>query len=610
MLVLKAENITVERDGKQIFEGASIEINDGDHIALIGRNGVGKTTLINCLLGKEKTTGGTINYPMKNEEWGIVEQDSLQDNPLTAREFVESGSSDLFHAKQLLEEYQQAIQETPDDMNVLSAYNDVLTNFLELGGYEWEVSVEMWLLKLGVMKEAWNQPITSLSGGQKTRAKLAKAMQQNPKGLVLDEPTNHLDVETIQWLAQWLRSFKGAILFISHERAFIDQVATITYELTPEGTKKYQGGYSQYLKQVEHERKSLETQYHKQQAEKRKLLEAVTQYKQWFQKSHSAASERDPFAKKKANKNMTRFKAKEAALERLESNQVKKPKDTPTLNVELEVGKFDSKTLLRIENAAFQYERDELLFNSLSFGIDHGDRIAVIGQNGTGKSTLLKLITGHLQPVSGNVIHHPQLKIGYFMQELEGLDLQRSILEQILKLPQMTQADARTILACFLFKGDQVFKKVKDLSMGEKCRVAFVKLYFSEANLLVLDEPTNYLDIETRERIEDALTVYSGSVVTVSHDPYMLEKIANRVFSLDNGFYEYKGTYKEWKNHVHLSKEEQRINNEIERLKLQLSNLIAQEIEPGNEKGTIELQQQIKDLKDQIHQLEAEKKMG
>ncbi len=608
MLVLKAENIAVERDGKQIFEGASIEINDGDHIALIGRNGVGKTTLINCLLGKEKVTSGTINYSMKIEEWGIVTQDSLQDNLLSTREFVESETLDLFNVKRRLERYERLIQDTHKDMDVLSKYNEALDTFMELGGYEWEVSVEKSLLKLGLKKETWNQSITSLSGGQKTRAKLAKALQRNPKALVLDEPTNHLDAETMQWLARWLQSFKGAILFISHERAFIDQVATITYELTPEGTKKYHGGYSQYLKQVEHERKTFETQYHKQQAEKRKLLEAVTQYKQWFQKSHSAASERDPFAKKKANKNMTRFKAKEAALERLENNQVEKPKDAPKINVELEGGRFDSKILLRFENAAFQYDQDEKLFSSLSFTIDRGDRIAVIGQNGTGKSTLLKLITGHLLPVSGDVIHHPQLKIGYFMQELEGLDLQQSILEQILELPQMTQEDARTILACFLFKGDQVFKKVKGLSMGEKCRVAFVKLYFSAANLLVLDEPTNYLDIETRERIEDALTVYPGSVVTVSHDPYMLKKVANRVFSLDNGFYEYKGTYMEWKNHVHLSKDEQRINNEIERLEFQLSNLIAQELEPGDEIGTLELQKQIKDLKKQIYQLEAEKK--
>ncbi|MCF6410800.1 ribosomal protection-like ABC-F family protein [Pseudalkalibacillus salsuginis] len=608
MLVLKAENIAVERDGKQIFEGAAIEINDGDHIALIGRNGVGKTTLINCLLGKEKVTSGTINYSMKIGEWGIVTQESLQDNLLTTREFVESETLDLFNVKRRLERYERLIQDNYEDMDVLSKYNKALDTFMELGGYEWEVSVEKSLLKLGLKKDTWNQPIASLSGGQKTRAKLAKAMQRNPKALVLDEPTNHLDAVTMQWLAGWLQSFKGAILFISHERAFIDQVATITYELTPEGTKKYHGGYSQYLKQVEHERKTLEAQYHKQQAEKRKLLEAVTQYKQWFQKSHSAASERDPFAKKKANKNMTRFKAKEAALERLENNQVEKPKEAPKINVELEGGRFDSKILLRFENAAFQYDQDEKLFSSLSFTIDRGDRIAVIGQNGTGKSTLLKLITGHLLPVSGDVIHHPQLKIGYFMQELEGLDLQQSVLEQILELPQMTQEDARTILACFLFKGDQVFKKVKDLSMGEKCRVAFVKLYFSEANLLVLDEPTNYLDIETRERIEDALIVYPGSVVTVSHDPYMLEKVANRVFSLDNGFYEYKGTYMEWKKHVHLSKDEQSINNEIERLELQLSNLIAQELEPGDEIGTLALQKQITDLKKQIYQLEAEKK--
>ncbi|MGP4082978.1 ribosomal protection-like ABC-F family protein [Pseudalkalibacillus sp. R45] len=607
MLVLKADNVTVERNGKQIFKNASIEINDRDHIALIGRNGVGKTTFINCLLGKEKVSGGTIFHPMKSEEWGIVEQDSLLDYHVTTREFVESESSDLFHAKRILRRCEKAIQENPEDIDVLSDYSNVLQSYDELGGYEWETAVEKCMLQLRLPKEIWDQAITNLSGGQKTRARLARVMLRNPKGLILDEPTNHLDAETIQWLAEWLQSFRGAVLFISHERAFIDQVANITYELSPDGTKKYHGGYEEYKRSVEHERRTLETQYHKQQAEKRKLMEAVTQYKQWFQKSHSAASERDPFAKKKANKNMTRFKAKEAALERLENDQIEKPKDGPKINVELEVGTFNSKTLLRFNAAAFRYPQNDMLFDSLSFTIDRGDRIAVIGRNGTGKTTLLKLITRHLLPVSGNVIHHPQLKIGYFMQELEGLAPNKTILEQILDLPQMTQADARTILACFLFRGDHVFKKVKELSMGEKCRVAFVKLYFSEANLLVLDEPTNYLDIETRERIEDALAVYPGSVVTVSHDPYMLEKVTNRVFSLDNGFYEYKGSYKEWKHHVHLSKDEQQINNEIDLLNLQLSNLIAREVEPDNENNTLELNKQIKDLKKQITQLEAQK---
>ncbi|WP_261131280.1 ribosomal protection-like ABC-F family protein [Bacillus sp. Marseille-Q3570] len=606
MLVLKADNVTVERNGIQIFKNASIEINDREHIALIGRNGVGKTTFINCLLGKEKASRGTIIHPMKIEEWGIVEQGSFLDDQITTREFVESESSDLFRAKRFLRKCEKDIQENPEDIDVLSDYSNALQSYDELGGYEWETAVEKCMLQLGLPKEIWEQSITNLSGGQKTRAKLARVMLRNPKGLILDEPTNHLDGETIQWLAEWLQTFKGAVLFISHERAFIDQVANITYELSPDGTKKYHGGYEEYKRSIEHERKTLETKYHKQQAEKRKLMEAVTQYKQWFQKSHSAASERDPFAKKKANKNMTRFKAKEAALERLENDHIEKPKDGPKINVELEVGVFNSKTLLRFNDAAFRYPQQEL-FDPLSFSIDRGDRIAVIGQNGTGKTTLLKLITGHLHPVSGDVIHHPRLKIGYFMQELEGLEPDKTILEQVLDLPQMSQADARTILACFLFRGDQVYKEVKELSMGEKCRVAFVKLYFSEANLLVLDEPTNYLDIETRERIEAALAVYPGSVVTVSHDPYMLENVANRVISLDSGFYDYKGSYKEWRHHVHLSKDEQNIHNEIDRLNLQLSNLIAREVEPGNENDTLQLNKQIKELKKQITRLENQK---
>lgn len=603
MLILKAEDLSVELDGNIIFEGANIEIRKGDHIALIGRNGIGKTTFINCLMGETGATRGTVHHTLKKDDWGIVLQNSLIDEHLTVRSFVQAGSKELYEAKEDMLRYENAIQQDPDNLDVLSLYSQALETYQELGGYEWEASVDKWLLQLGIPKALWDMPLTNLSGGQKTRAKLARVMQSEPECLLLDEPTNHLDLETIDWLADWLRAYKGTVLFISHERAFIDRVADFTFELTDTGTNKYQGGYSDYKRQKELEQKTLEAAYQKQQAEKKKLMEAVTNYRQWFQKAHNAASERDPFAKRKANKNMTRFKAKEAALERLEKQKVEKPKETANIKVDIEANAFDSRTLVRFENVSFHYEAQFDLFDSINFSIEKEDRIAVIGKNGTGKTTLLNLITGHLAPSKGEVFQHPQFRPGYFMQELEGLQNDSTILDQILGLPGMTESDARTILACFLFKRDTVYKKIKELSMGEKCRVAFVKLYFSNANLLVLDEPTNYLDIETRERIEDALAIYPGSVVTVSHDPYMLEKVANRVLSLDGGFYDYRGSYREWKGHTHRSNEEQLRINELERLKLMLSNLMTSEIHPEEEEG---LGTEIKQIKNRIEQLEAQ----
>ncbi len=600
MLVLKADEVSVERNGNLIFENANIEVFHGDKIALVGRNGIGKTTFIHSLMGTQAINKGSIHHGLKTEDWGIVLQHAEFDENMKIRSYVEKGNKELYQAKQALNLAEQKMNMHPDQMDVVNRYSETLQRYHDLDGYEWEASVDKWMLQLGLPKSVWNTPFVNLSGGQKTRAKLAKVMQREPDCLLLDEPTNHLDLETMDWLADWLSAYKGTVLFISHERAFIDRVADITYELSEGGTKKYQGGYTSYKRQKEHERQTMEATYQKQQAEKRALMEAVAHYKQWFQKAHNAASERDPFAKKKANKNMTRFKAKEAALERLEKQKVEKPKETSTIKVELESNALNSRTFVRFENASFHYDCQSDLFEGINFTIEKDDRIAVVGKNGTGKTTLLNLITGQLAPTRGKVHHHPQFRPGYFMQQLEGLQPDSTILDQILELPGMTESEARTILACFLFRKETVYKKVKDLSMGEKCRVAFVKLYFSNANLLVLDEPTNYLDIETRERIEDALSIYPGAVVTVSHDPYMLEKVANRVLSLDGGFYDYRGSYKEWKGHRQRTNEEQWTNNEINRLKLKLSNLMTSEVDPEHEK---ELNAKIKELTDQIHEI-------
>ncbi|WP_349408941.1 ribosomal protection-like ABC-F family protein [Pseudalkalibacillus sp. SCS-8] len=599
MLILKAEHIAVERDGRLIFEDADFEIHKGEHIALLGKNGVGKTTFINVLMGEVESTRGKVHHYRKKEDWAVVLQYDQVDRDTTAREFVEMESPERYSLKKRLASFEKKMAKNTYTEKELSTYSELLQKYIDLDGYGWSSSIERSLKRMGLHEAVWETPFAHLSGGQKTRAKLARVMRTEPDLLVLDEPTNHLDAETMEWLGNWLQNFKGTLLFISHERAFIDQVAHFTYELTPGGTKKYQGGYSDYKKQKEHERRTKEAAYQKQQTEKRKLQEAVTTYKQWFQKAHNAASERDPFAKKKANKNITRFKAKEAALERIKKNKVEKPEEQLRINVEFGTGSFESKHLVRVEKMSFHYERDTPLFDKVSFTVERGDRMAVIGRNGTGKTTLLKLITGHLDPVEGTIQQHPQLIPGYFMQELEGLDPDLSVLQQIQESSELSESEVRTILACFLFRRDDVHKQIKHLSMGEKCRVAFVKLYFSEANLLVLDEPTNYLDIDTRERIEEALRIYPGTVVTVSHDTYLLDQVANRVLSLNDGFYDYCGTYKEWLTHDRVSPEQQGMENELERLKFLLSNLMSTE----NVEDETELKNQIRKIKERIQQI-------
>lgn len=542
MLVLKAEQIRKEWNGSPLFENVGLELSEGEHVALIGRNGVGKTTLMQILVGSVPPDAGTVyrRYPIN--AWGFLQQNLQLESGVTLADFVQSGTPEKYKLKQQLDALQRQLDRSDDSSyqyrddqleRVALRYSHLQQQYADHGGYEWETRVEKTLSQLQLPPDTWPLPYEQLSGGQKTRAQLARLVIHNPRLLVLDEPTNHLDRETLAWLEGWVRKFPGAVLFISHDRQFIDQVAHATYELTATGTKRYKGGYREYRQQHDLEQQTKQAQYDKQERERQALREAIQRYRQWFRQAHNAAGERNPGLKKKANKNMTRFKAKEQALERLEKNRTPRPREEVQLKTSFGEGNFTARTLITLDGVSFSYEQRNI-FSHLSFSVSRGDRLAVIGRNGTGKTTLLKLLTGSLSADSGEVIRHPQINVGYFAQELEVLNKEETIVDSLLGLPNMTEAHARTILACFLFRGDTVFKKIGELSMGERCRVAFVKLYFSEANLLVLDEPTNYLDIDTRERIEAALLQYPGSLIVVSHDRYLLQKVANKVIDLEN----------------------------------------------------------------------------
>ncbi|PLT29115.1 ribosomal protection-like ABC-F family protein [Peribacillus deserti] len=577
MRLLKAENLTVDINGLNIVQGGSLEIVQGEKVALLGRNGVGKTTFLRVLTGNLPHSKGSLSYGIDKSDIGWMMEEEVQQEQ-TALAFIQQGNAACDHLKSKLAEYNALWDLKGNDERFIDEYNTLLQDYADHGGYEWEAAVERILKEMKIGEALWNNPYSSLSGGQKTRLKLARLLIRQPKLLVLDEPTNHLDVESVEWLAAWLRGYRGTVLFISHEREFIDKVATVTYELTEKGTKRYPGGYSVYKKLKEEEIQAAKALYDKQQQERKKLLEVIQTYKQWYQKGSNAASVRDPYAQKQAGRHAVQIKSKEKALEKLENQRTEKPRETKEIRASFDIGEFDSKRMIALKDISFSYSHTSPFFIDISFHIQRGERIAVTGRNGSGKTTLLRLLTGQLPPDKGSLKKNPQTKIGYFMQELEGLKLENTILDEILSLKNITQEEARTILACFLFRREEVFKKVKDLSMGEKCRVAFVKLYFSEANLLVLDEPTNYLDISAREQIEEALLSYHGSVVIVSHDPYLLRSVANRVLYLNNGTIEdFQGTYEEWENYKKRTVDQQNLLNEQLVLELKLTDLLNQE---------------------------------
>ncbi|MBS4174418.1 ribosomal protection-like ABC-F family protein [Bacillus sp. FJAT-49736] len=593
MRILKTENLGVEINAASIFHGVNLEIQKGEHVALIGDNGVGKTTLLKVLSGKTAHSSGKLDFAIGRDEIGWM-MDEQVDESLPTMEYICMGNEACYHLKNKLEKMQEIWNQHSEDNAFIEEYNAALQQYMDCDGYEWEARLERISKELGIEQGWWNIPFSDLSGGQKTRVRLARLLVKEPQMLVLDEPTNHMDIESVEWLVGWLQQYKGTVLFTSHERDFIDRVATATFALTDTGAKRYHGGYSTYKEMVEQERNAAEALYKKYNQERKKLLDVIQTYKQWYQKASNSASERNPFAKKQAGRHAKQVKVKEKALERLESKKIERPKDNKGIEAFFDAEAFEAKHMIQMKNVSFSHQQDVPFFHHLHLQINRGDRMAVIGRNGSGKTTLLKLLTGHLLPTDGEVKLNPQLKVGYLMQELDQLNMENSILDELLVLEHLTQEEARTILACFLFRREDVFKKIKDLSMGEKCRVAFVKLYFSDANLLVLDEPTNYLDISTREQIEEALSVYPGSVVMVSHDPYLLRKVANRVVEIQSGHVsEYKGSYKDWEESKRLTPERQKLENEISLLEMELVELYSQEEENLEEIREIKAKLQV-----------------
>ncbi|KAF4324717.1 hypothetical protein G195_001945 [Phytophthora kernoviae 00238/432] len=425
MTMVRLHEVSKEWNGNELFAGLNLEINEGERLAILGRNGCGKTTLLRIILGEEDG-GGRIERHIPQQEWGFMRQRSLIKPETNVLDAVRQESGLIYEVKRDLEDLEQ------------------------------------------------------------------------------------------------------------------HQVATGVIEFSPGALTKYKGGYTDYKRHKERELREQEATYRKQELERKALEETIRNYQQWFHQAHNSASDVEvkitqSFYKAKANKNISRYHAKQKQLERLEKERVDKPREAAKLNMELQVNTLAARQLLALEDASFGYPGSPTLLRNLRIAVERGDRLAVRGPNGTGKTTLLKLMIGELEPSQGKVTRHPQLKIGYFSQELEGLPESQTLLDSLLSLPSMTQSAARTILGCFLFSRDDVFKRIGDLSMGEKCRVAFLRLYFGGANLLVLDEPTNYLDIDTQEVMENILKQASGALVLVSHDRMLTKVLANRLLDLEPG---------------------------------------------------------------------------
>ncbi|TCI53609.1 ABC-F family ATP-binding cassette domain-containing protein [Exiguobacterium sp. SH5S13] len=497
--MLSVHQVRFDYDQQPLFDSVSFDVSTGERAVLFGQNGSGKTTLFKLLVGELSPQAGRIEVAGKV---GVVEQTVFVGEGTTLA-YVMKGDDERFR---LYEEVTSG-----DTERVLAVYDEAMA----CDAFGLEAEANQALKRIG-MDGMGLRRLSDLSGGEQTRAQLARLMMRHVDVVLLDEPTNHLDVDSIDWLTRWVREFPGTVLAISHDRQFIDDVATVILELSDGEVVRYPGNYSAYKQQKAEERVRDERAHARYVARKSELLDMIAQYKGWHLKAKATASVRSPGAQKGAANLAVKMKARERKLDQLEQGRPNKPKDAGRVSVRFEADPLEAKTWITVENVVFGY--DEPLFEHLSFTFNRGDRLSIVGPNGSGKTTLLKLLLGQLEPNEGVVHRHPKLKIGYFSQTLERLPEDGTLLDALLSASDIPETEARTLLAHFLFRRDDVYKPMREASMGEKCRIAFLILYFSDADMLALDEPTNYLDVATREQIEAALSIYRGGLILISHD--------------------------------------------------------------------------------------------
>jgi ATP-binding cassette subfamily F protein 3 len=521
-----------------ILENISFVINDGEHVGLIGPNGAGKSTLLRCITGQIAPDSGTITHVPQDLTIGYLPQ-GWTDDARTVAQVLQAAQHDVLAAEHALQQSADALA-TSDDMDAaLAAYDQALAQFDALGGYEREHRAQAVLdhLALGAIDPA--MAVAQLSGGQKTRLGLATLLLQEPDLLLLDEPTNHLDVDALDWLEAFVRAYRGAVLIVSHDRTFLDRTVARTLYLDPvtRSITSYAGNYSDFAAARAHEHDLLVESYKKQQDYIERVETDIARLKGQALGVELSTTPAQPVVRRYAKKVAKKAKARERKLERyLESDErVEKPKQHWNIKLDFGPPPPGGRAVLRVEDLAFAYPGQPLLFQHATFDVQAGERVAIVGPNGAGKSTLLKLIAGQLTPTAGTVRVGTNVRLGVLAQEHETLDPRQTVLDAVLHTRPMTQTDARNFLHFFLFGGDSVFRTIGQCSLGERSRLQLALLVLHGCNLLLLDEPLNHLDIEGREHFEQALDAFEGTVLAVAHDRAFLHSFAERVIDVRDG---------------------------------------------------------------------------
>jgi ATP-binding cassette subfamily F protein 3 len=523
-MLFRVSDVKKSFGGYDILRGISFQINPGEKVGLVGRNGSGKTTLFRIITGAEAPDNGEV-HSINGLKLGLLEQHV----DFSAGETVHTAALSAFKAVHDLEAEMRRLEkrmETDHSEAVLERYADLQTEFERADGYTYAARAEAVLMGLGFTTENWNTPTDKLSGGQRNRLGLARLLLSAPDILLLDEPTNHLDVHAVEWLENFLVDFDGAYIVISHDRYFLDRTAGRIIEIENGRAVSYKGNYSKFVTERELRREQQQREYENQRSLIAKTEEFIRRNLEG-QKTKQAKSRRNMLER----------------MERVESVTAEKSGG----NFGLKKVERTGNNVLTSEDLAIGY-RDKLLASGINIGLHRGEVLGIIGANGTGKTTFLKTVLGEIRELGGRLTWGTKTDIGYYAQNLEELHPRNEVIQELrIVAPLAESGDLRGFLARFLFFGDDVFKKVADLSGGEKGRLALAKLIYSRKNVLILDEPTNHLDIPAREALEAALDEYDGSIITVSHDRFFLDKIATQILAFeDDGAHTFGGNYTEY----------------------------------------------------------------
>lgn len=514
-MILSCQNISKSFGTDEVLRDVNFHIEANEKAAIVGINGAGKSTLLKIIMREEQADSGEVILS-KDKTIGYLAQYQDISGHRTIYEEVLESRSDILKMEERLREMEGRMNSLSGQEleNLLDSYHRMSHEFDLLGGYTYRSEVTGILKGLGFLAEEFDKKMSELSGGQKTRVSLGKLLATKPDVLLLDEPTNHLDMESIRWLEGFLLNYKGAVVIVAHDRYFLDRVVSKVVEIFQHKAFVYQGNYTDFAKKKAKVREDLLKQYYNQQREIKHQEEVIAKLKSFNRE-----------------KSIKRAESREKMLDKIE--RMEKPTDENTdIHIALKPNVLSGNDVLRVEDLAKAYP-SAALFSDISFEIKRGERVALIGNNGTGKTTILKIVNGLVEADEGSVTLGSNVHIGYYDQEHQLLHMEKTIFAEISDdYPELNNTRIRNVLAAFLFTEDDVFKRIGDLSGGERGRVSLAKLMLSDANFLILDEPTNHLDITSKEILENALNQYAGTVFFVSHDRYFINQTATRILEL------------------------------------------------------------------------------